>query len=227
MDEAQPLGLQALAGKNLEDLRQSLGEVNEVEDAAVTEEESSGGGEIVEGEGQFLPGQGPAGLEGYPARSRGAEGRVGDDPLKVPFLKEGLEFPGIPVEYGAAVVETVAADILFCQAGEFGLEFDSPEPQGRPAVGEEEGYYAAAGAEIKDSFPSSRLNEGGEQYGVDAETVALARLGKAKSGYLFNCFVFSRLGRSLSGGVSISHSPKQYRPGIGAPSSSVCTFSKR
>ncbi len=209
MDEAQPFGLQAPTGKNLEDLRESLGEVNEVENAAVTEEESGGGREIVEGKGQFLPAQGPAGLEGYPARSRGTKGGVGDDPLEVPLFKEGSEFSGVSLENRTATVKVVSADIPFSQTGELSLKFYSPETQGRPAVGEEEGDYAAAGPEIKDSFPPSRLHEGGEQYGVDAEAVTLSRLGKAKSGYLFSCFVGSRLGRSLSGGVSISHSPKQ------------------
>ena len=188
MDEAQLFWLQAVSGKNLEDLREPLGEVNEVENTAVTEEESRGGGEILKGESQFLPGQGSSGLEGYPARLGGTEGRVGDNPLKVFLLKEGPEFSGVPVENGAAIVEAVAAGISFCQAGELGLELDSPELQCRPAVGEEEGDYAAAGTEVKDSFPGSRLNKGSEQYGVDAEAVTLLRLGKAQAGYLFNCF---------------------------------------
>jgi hypothetical protein len=47
VDEAQTFGLEAVSGKNLENFREPLGEVNEVEDAAVTEEEGRGGCEIV------------------------------------------------------------------------------------------------------------------------------------------------------------------------------------
>ena len=162
--------------KSTAELRKPFRQMDCAERPAESQQSRRSPCEVGEGEGQLLPGRGPAVIGGRCSGSRPAKRGVGDHPVEVFRRQKARSIAEVAADEPTAIFQGVGAGVSSCVSSQIGLNFYADHSHGRVAFRQQQTDNSNSGTEVENPLAAAWGAETGQQERIEAVPVPALRL---------------------------------------------------